>query len=62
MKLKNKMEDVRQLRVAGQIVYVQPGETIDVENARYDNGAFELVDIKKSKDKKEKPTKQEEVK
>jgi len=62
MKLKNKMKDVRQLKVAGQVVYVQPGKTIEVESAIYDDRVFVVSDIKTSKETKEEPTKQEEVK
>lgn len=64
MKLKNIMNDVRQLRVNGQIIEVDPMETIEIEskNAIYDNVVFKLINTKKRKEKIEKPTKQEEVK
>jgi hypothetical protein len=62
MKLKNKMKDVRQLRVLGQIVKVKPGETIEVESANYDEQVFEVIETQKSKDKPEQPTKKGEVK
>lgn len=62
MKLKNKMKDVRQLRVAGQIVKVGPGETIEVESAVYDKQVFEATDIKKSNETTEEPITEKEVK
>lgn len=62
MKLKNIMNDVRQLRVSGQIIMVNPGETIDVESANYDGRAFRIIETKKRNEKAEKPTKKEEVK
>ena len=61
MKLKNTMKDIRQLRVAGQIVYVKPGETVEVENANYDERVFEVVNMK-SKEEKEQKIVQKEVK
>ncbi len=62
MKLKNKMNDIRQLRVSGQIVMVGPGETVEVESAVYDDRVFEEINTKKRKEKIEELTKQEEVK
>jgi predicted phosphodiesterase len=62
MKLKNKMKDVRQLRVSGQVVMVNPGATVEVESANYDKNVFEMVDIKNRNEKIEKLTKKEEVK
>lgn len=56
------MKDVRQLRISGQIVKVNPGETIEVEKAVFDKQVFEEIEVKKSNDKNEKPTKKEEVK
>ena len=70
MKLKNTMNDVRQLRVDGQIVEVGPMKTIDIESTKvsYDNVVFKLIEpsekieTQKRNEKAEKPTKQEEVK
>ena len=70
MKLKNIMNDIRQLRVDGQVIKVQPGEIIDIESTKvsYDNVTFKLIETKekietqKRNEKEEKPTKQEEVK
>lgn len=64
MKLKNIMKDVRKLTVAGQIIYVQPGETIEIESTkvRYDDVVFKVIETQKRNEKAEKPTKQGEVK
>lgn len=62
MKLKNIMNDVRQFTANGQIIYVQPKETIEVENAIYDDRVFKLIDIKKSTEKEEKINNDKEVK
>lgn len=61
MKLKNIMKDIRQLRAVGQIIYVKPGETVEVENAVYDNNVFEVVHMK-SKEKQEQKIAEKEVK
>ena len=60
MKLKNIMKDVRQLRAAGQIIYVKPGETIEVEKPIYDDRVFEVVHVK-SKEKQEQNIAEKEV-
>lgn len=64
MKLKNTMNDVRQLRVDGQVVEVGPLKTIEIESTKvnYDSVVFKLIDTKKRNEKVEQPTKQEEVK
>ena len=62
MKLKNIMKDVRQLRIAGQVVEVKPGETIEGDKIVYDDRVFQIVDIQKRKEKIEEPTKLEEDK
>jgi len=67
MKLKNIMKDVRQLRIDGQVVMVQPGKTIETESTKiaYDKSVFKIIETQKREDKIEKiekPTKQEEVK
>ena len=64
------MNDVRQLRVDGQIVEVGPMKTIDIESTKvsYDNVVFKLIEpsekieTQKRNEQAEKPTKQEEVK
>ncbi len=61
MKLKNIMKDVRQLRSMGQIIYVQPGETIEIESANYDKQVFEVIHMK-SKEKTEQKIVQKGVK
>jgi hypothetical protein len=61
MKLKNIMNDVRQLRVKGQVVLVAPGKTIEVENAVYDDRVFEVIKLKRT-EKVEQTTKLEEDK
>ena len=64
MKLKNIMKDVRQLRVDGQIIEVQPGKTIEIESTKviYDKVVFKLIEIQKRKEKEEEPIKLEEDK
>ena len=75
MKLKNTMNDVRQLRVDGQIVEVGPMKTIEIESTKviYDEMVFKIIETKekvedkkietqKRNEKAEKPTKQEDVK
>jgi len=70
MKLKNTMNDVRQLRVDGQVVEVGPMKTIEIESTKvsYDDVVFKLIEpsekieTQKRNEKAEKPTKQEEVK
>ena len=64
------MNDVRQLRIDGQVVEVGPRETIEIEStkANYDDVVFKLIEpsekieTQKRNEKAEKPTKQEEVK
>ena len=56
------MKDVRKLIVAGQVVYVKPGETVEVESVKYDERVFKRVDIKKSADANEETTKLKEDK
>jgi len=70
MKLKNIMKDVRQLRIDGQVVMVQPGKIIEIESTKiaYDESVFKIIETQKRNvkedkiEKVEKPTKQEEVK
>jgi len=73
MKLKNTMNDVRQLRVNGQVVMVGPHKIIDIESTKviYDKVVFKVIETQKRNEKAdkiekiekaEKPTKQEEVK
>ena len=64
MKLKNTMNDIRQLRVDGQVVKVGPFKTIEIESTKviYDEVVFKLIETQKRNEKAEKPTKQEEVK
>lgn len=62
MKLKNIMKDVRQFTSFGQIIYVQPKETIEVEQATYDEGVFELIETQKRKESDEQPNNKKEVK
>ena len=52
MKLKNKMNDVRQLRDNGQVMEVGPKETVEVERPVFNENVFEIVNIKKSKETK----------
>ncbi len=49
MILKNTMNDIRQLRVDGQIVEVGPMKTIEINSTKviYDNVVFKLIDTKK---------------
>lgn len=60
MKLKNTMNDIRQLRIDGQIVEVGPKKTIEINSTKviYDRAVFKLINI----EKKEQITKKEEVK
>ena len=64
MKLKNTMNDVRQLRVNGQVVVVGPHKIIDIESTKviYDKVVFKLIETQKRNEMIEKPTKQGEVK
>ena len=61
MKLKNIQKDIRQFTSHGQIIYVEPGQTVEVDSARFDKGSFKVVDIKKRKDLEEKPKTEKEV-
>jgi hypothetical protein len=61
MKLKNIANDVRQLRVNGQIVLVQPNKIIEVESAKYDDNVFQVINTKKRNEKTEKPNREKEV-
>ncbi len=64
MKLKNTMNDVRQLRVDGQIIEVGPLKTIEIDSTKviYDDVVFELIDNKKRNESTEEPNNQKEVK
>ena len=67
MKLKNTMNDVRQLRIDGQVIQVGPKQIIEIESTKiaYDKSVFKIIETQKREDKIEKiekPTKQEEVK
>lgn len=53
MKLKNIMEDVRKLSIDGQIIYVKPGESIEVESAKYDSRVFEEIKLKRNEKNEE---------
>lgn len=57
------MNDIRQLRVDGQIVEVGPLETVEIKSTKviYDNVVFKLINIKKRNEKAEQPIKQKEV-
>ena len=59
MKLKNTMNDIRQLRVDGQIVQVGPLKTIEIESTKvvYDDVVFKLIETQKRKEKVEEPIK-----
>jgi homoserine trans-succinylase len=64
MKLKNTMNDIRQLRINGQVVTVGPFETIEIESNKvaYDNVVFKIVETRKRNEKAEKQIKLEEDK
>jgi len=70
MKLKNIMNDVRQLRIDGQVIQVGPKQIIEIESTKiaYDESVFKEIIVKakietqKRNEMIEKPTKQEEVK
>jgi hypothetical protein len=63
MKIKNITDSDRVLRKHGQLIFVQPGETIEVQSGGliFDKRAFEVVDTEKKKEKQEKANKQKEV-
>ena len=64
MKLKNTMNEIRQLRVDGQVVIVGPFETIEIKSTKvaYDSTVFKLIQTQKRKEKVEEPIKLEEDK
>ena len=64
MKLKNTMNDIRKLRVAGQVVEVGPLKTIEIESTKvvYDSAVFKLIETQKRKEIVEEPIKLEEDK
>lgn len=59
MRLKNITKGIRRLTIRGQVIYIQPGKTIEGEKIKFDSGAFEEVKktdlniVKKKKLKKE---------
>ena len=52
MKLKNITDSVRALRDNGKFIEVEPGEIIEVERPVFNDQVFEVIDAKKSKEKK----------
>ncbi len=62
MKLKNIAKDVRQLRIKGELIQVNPGETIEGDKIVYDDRVFKEVNIQKREEKIEEPTKLKEDK
>ncbi|HED06096.1 MAG TPA: hypothetical protein ENI61_05365 [Ignavibacteria bacterium] len=52
MKLKNKMNDTRALRDNGKYIEVGPKEIIEVIKPIFDENVFEIINDKKSIDKK----------
>lgn len=49
MKLKNKMNDIRQLRDNGQVIEVGPKEIVEVSRPSYNPNVFEKINEKKDK-------------
>lgn len=52
MKLKNKTNQIMELRDSGVVIQVLPYQTIEVSKPKYDSRVFKIVNTKKRKKRK----------